>query len=294
VFILAHLSDPHLGPLSSFRAFELFNKRFTGYANWRRQRRHVHDMAVLDLIVTDILRHVPHHVACTGDVAHIGLPTEFQTAVRFLDRLGPRDSVSFVPGNHDAYVNASLVPLARELAPWTTSDNGESGFPFLKVRGPVALIGLNTGTPTLPLMATGKLGQRQIERAEALLREAASRGLTRVVLIHHPPHVGGAKRGRELLDAAAFAAMLKRAGADLVLHGHNHSSTLAWRDGPDGPVPIIGVPSASMGPKSHHEQAGWHLIRIEPNAGKPRITVSRRGLMADGTVGELGEMMLEG
>lgn len=292
MFILAHLSDPHLGPLASFRAFELFNKRFTGYANWRRRRRHVHDMAVLDLVIADILSSAPDHVACTGDVAHIGLPTEFHTAVRFLERLGPHDRVSFVPGNHDAYVKASLAPLARELAPWTTGDNGESGFPFLKIRGPVALIGLNTGTPTLPLMATGRLGHRQIERAEVLLREAASLGLTRVVLIHHPPHVGGAKRGRELLDAAAFEAMLKRTGADLVLHGHNHTTSLAWRPGPDSPVPIVGVPSASTGPKSHHEQASWHLIRIEANEGKPVISIARRGLLADGTVGEAGEVLL--
>jgi 3',5'-cyclic AMP phosphodiesterase CpdA len=292
VFTLCHISDPHLGPLAAFRARELFNKRITGYANWWRSRRHVHDMAVLDLVIADILAHAPDHVACTGDVAHIGLPTEFHTAIRFLDRLGPRPQVSFVPGNHDAYVRGSMAPLARELAPWTTSDSGEAGWPFLKIRGGVALIGLDTGIPTLPLQATGRLGQPQIDRAEALLHYARGCGLARVILIHHPPHLGGAKRGRELLDAAAFEAMLARAGADLVLHGHNHTTSLAWRPGPDSPVPIIGVPSASMSPKSHHENAGWHLIRIKATEGKPKITVMRRGLLADGTVGELGEIDL--
>jgi 3',5'-cyclic AMP phosphodiesterase CpdA len=284
VFKLAHLSDPHLGPLAGFSLHQLLGKRATGYVNWRRKRRHAHDMAILALIVADIRAQAPDHVACTGDVAHIGLPDEFKTAVTFLDTLGPRDAVSFVPGNHDAYARSSLKALASHLGPWCASDGGAVGYPWYRRQGPVALIGLNSGIPTLPLMATGRVGAAQIAATGQLLDRARDEGLIRVILIHHPPYVGGARRSRELVDAEAFEAMLKRKGADLVVHGHNHRFSLAWRPGQGHDVPIIGVPSASTGPLGHGEMATWHLFRIEGDAKSPQITLEQRGFELDGTV----------
>lgn len=284
MFKLAHLSDPHLGPLAKFSLHELLGKRATGYLNWRRKRRHAHDMEVLALIVADIRAQAPDHIACTGDVAHIGLPNEFKTAVTFLDTLGPREMVSFVPGNHDAYAQSSLKPLASLLGPWCADDAGTAGYPWYRKRGPVALIGLNSGIPTLPLMATGRIGREQIAKTEALLDRARAEGLIRIVLIHHPPYVGGAKRGRELVDAEAFETMLKRKGADLVLHGHNHTFSVAWRPGPDHDVPIIGVPSASIGPLGHGEKATWHLLKIEGDSRAPSISLEQRAFEPDGTV----------
>lgn len=284
MFKLAHLSDPHLGPLAGFSLHQLLGKRATGYVNWRRKRRHAHDMEILALIVADIRAQAPDHVACTGDVAHIGLPDEFKTAVSFLDTLGRREAVSFVPGNHDAYARSSLKALASHLAPWVASDDGSIGYPWYRRRGNVALIGLNSGIPTLPLMATGRVGPEQIAATEALLDRARDEGLIRVVLIHHPPYVGGARRSRELVDAAAFEAMLARKGADLVLHGHNHKFSLAWRPGLGRDVPIVGVPSASIGPLGHGEMASWHLFQIEGDATSPHITLEQRGFELDGTV----------
>ncbi|PZU95437.1 MAG: metallophosphatase [Chelatococcus sp.] len=284
MFKLAHLSDPHLGPLAAFSLHQLIGKRATGYVNWRRKRRHAHDMDVLAAIVADIRGTAADHVACTGDVAHIGLPSEFKTAVAFLDTLGPRETVSFVPGNHDAYARSSLKPLATQLAPWIGSDDGTAGYPWYRRRGPLALIGLNSGVPTLPLMATGRAGAPQLAATERLLGRARDEGLIRVVLIHHPPYLGGARRGRELLDAGAFEAMLARTGADLVLHGHNHIFTLAWRPGRGRDVPIVGVPSASIGPRGHGELAAWHLFQIEGDAEAPRITLEQRAYEADGSV----------
>ena len=294
VFKLAHLSDPHLGPLVGFSLRALLGKRATGYVNWGRTRRHAHDMEILALVVADMLAQAPDHVACTGDVTHIGLPGEFETAVAFLDTLGTRDRVSFVPGNHDAYARSSLKPLASRLAPWATGDDGSTGYPWFRRRGQVALIGLNTGIPTLPLMATGKVGRAQLERTGILLDRAKALGLIRVVLIHHPPYVGGARRTRELVDAEEFEALLARKGADLVVHGHNHRFALAWRPGPERDVPIVGVPSASIGPRGHGDLASWHLFRIEGDAAEPRIMLERRGYDADGLVALRQEVALSG
>lgn len=284
MFTLAHLSDPHLGPLASFSLRDLVGKRATGYVNWRRKRRHAHDMEILGLIVADILAQKPDHVACTGDVSHIGLPNEFKTAITFLDTLGARDAVSFVPGNHDTYSRSSLKPLAQALQPWCTGDDGVATYPWYKRRGNVAVIGVNTGVPTLPLMATGRAGSAQIAQTAKLLARAREEELIRVVLIHHPPYSGGARRTREMLDASAFEAMLAREGADLVLHGHNHRFSLAWRPGAGRDVPIIGVPSASVGPLGHGELAAWHLLRIDGDAKSPRIALERRCFDLDGLV----------
>ena len=53
----------------------------------------------------------------------------------------------------------------------------------------MAIIGLCSGVPTLPFVASGKLGDGQLARLERLLRE--TRDEVRVVLIHHPPVDGG-------------------------------------------------------------------------------------------------------
>ena len=83
---------------------------------------------------------------------------------------------------------------------------------------------------------------------------------------------------------AAFEALLARKGADLVIHGHNHRFSLAWRAGVGHDVPIVGVPSASIGPLGHGELATWHLFRIEGDAKEPQITLEQRGFEADGSV----------
>lgn len=290
VFTLAHLSDPHLNPMPRVKPTDLIGKRAIGYANWVRSRRRVYDMALLDRVLADIAAHEPDHVGCTGDLTHIGLAAEFPAATAFLNRLGPHERVSFVPGNHDAYVPSSLHALDTYMRPWVTSDDGGAGYPWLRRRGPVALIGLTSAVPTGPLMAWGRVGDDQLQKTEMLLRDSARLGLRRVILIHHPPHVGGAKPGRELKDAAAFQTMLARTGADLVIHGHNHRTSLAWLPGPAAKIPVVGVVSCSMGLRGNGEHAGWHLFRF----GNGKITLERRGLTPTGGIGLLDELVLDG
>ena len=113
-YVLAHLSDPHLAPLPQPRWTELLNKRITGYINWQRNRRFVHERAALDAIVADLKAQAPDHIACTGDLTNIALREEFARGRQWLESLGTPENVSLVPGNHDAYVRA----LKRSNA-WT-------------------------------------------------------------------------------------------------------------------------------------------------------------------------------
>jgi 3',5'-cyclic AMP phosphodiesterase CpdA len=293
-FLLAHLSDPHVGPLPRPRRRELIGKRVTGYLNWTRSRSRIHDMAVLDEIVTDMRLHHPNHVAVTGDVSNIGLPAEFKLARKWLETLGAPEDVSFVPGNHDAYVRRSLPDLISILAPWTTGEtaSGED-FPYLRIRGEVALIGLSSGVPTPLFIASGYLGRSQLHAAELFLMEAGRRGLVRVVMLHHPPQSTASRLGRGLVDANGFAALIRRAGAELIIHGHNHRLCLTRMEGPAGLVPVVGVPSASVVSGPPRQRAGYHLFEITGGGPNCKITARARGLLPGTTVvGDLGPLVL--
>lgn len=279
MFRLAHLSDLHIGPLPRPALGELMGKRLTGYVNWRRGRQDLHAMDVLDRLLADIAAADPDHVAVTGDLINLGLAAEYPAARALLRRIGPPEHVSFVPGNHDAYMRATVPEIVLQWRPWFLGDEakeaaGGYAFPYLRQRGEVALIGVNSGVPTPPFLATGMVGARQIAALRDMLEEAGARGLARVVMIHHPPFdIGFQKR---LNDCEAVARAIAEAGAELVLHGHTHKGTERALRGKAGPIPVFGVPSASSRGGGHHEPAAWNLVTIDGGPSDWRIAVERR------------------
>jgi 3',5'-cyclic AMP phosphodiesterase CpdA len=294
MFRIAHLTDPHVGPLPRPRLRELLNKRITGFYNYRRGRQKLHDMELLALLVADMKAQAPDHIACTGDLCNVGLPSEWKTSRVFLEGLGGPETVSFVPGNHDAYVPGSLEGVLAECAEWTRGDNGVCcTFPYLRRRGPVAIVGLSSAIPTAPFVASGRLGRTQIAAAEKLLADLGSEGCFRLVLVHHPPHVGGAAAGRNLTDAHRFERMIRKVGAELVLHGHNHTGSLAWLDGPQRPVPVIGAPSASSRGNVLVPGAEYNLYAIGRDETGFVLSAERRGLDGDGAIVSLGMLALK-
>ena len=104
MFTLAHLSDPHIGPIERPHVRELMNKRGLGLINWYRKRHRHHHRDVLDAIVRDMHAQKPDHIALTGDLVNISLDSEFARAATWLDTLGKPQDVTLTPGNHDAYV----------------------------------------------------------------------------------------------------------------------------------------------------------------------------------------------
>ena len=296
MFVLAHLSDPHLGPLPAPRLRELLGKRATGFINWRRKRHRIHRGDVLARIVADLTAQAPDHIAVTGDLVNISLPGEYPPALAWLASLGPPHGVTLVPGNHDIYVREAARLPQLHWSDYMRGDNSAmTAFPFLRRRGPLALIGLSTAVPTAPFMATGRLGGGQLARLAETLDRCAREGLFRVVMIHHPPISTPARRLKRLVDGPDFCAVLARHGAELVIHGHDHARSLIELKGPRGTIPVVGVPSASEAPPGEHDRAGYNLYVVEGEAGAWRCEAISRGLSAGGdAVVEVGRTELVG
>ncbi|MCW5732788.1 MAG: metallophosphoesterase [Enhydrobacter sp.] len=284
MFTLAHLSDPHL-PMPHARLMQLLNKRATGYYNWWHHRTHLHLPEALAGIVADIKAQRPDHIALTGDLVNVSLPQEFRRAAEWLAAFDTPDRITVIPGNHDAYVP---VPWAEGMGQWgayIASDGQPPAanvdvFPTLRRRDGIALIGLSTGVPKPPLLATGDLGETQIARAERLLAETGREGLCRIVLIHHPP-LTDQSRWKHLTDAGAFQAMIRRVGCEAILHGHNHRSEIARIAGPNGAVPVLGVSSASAARDSKYGRARYHLLHLSREGNGWRLRVQMRALTDD-------------
>lgn len=296
MFVLAHLSDPHLSAIPRARLIELAGKRALGLVNWQLRRRHEHRAEMLDALLDDLAVQAPDHIAVTGDLVNIALPGEFASARAFLARLGPPGQVSFVPGNHDAYVRAALVHSdthwSHYLAGDDASTEGGGGFPYLRRRGPLALIGISTALPTGPFMATGRIGAAQLKRVDQVLGHVSDADTFRVVLLHHPPVALRGDRLKRLIDAQWLRDSLRRRGAELVLFGHIHVTSVSWLDGPGHRIPAVSVASASATERGD-EPARYHLFYVDREAGAWRCEMVTRGFGADGKkIGEIGRRVM--
>ena len=134
-------------------------------------------------------------------------------------------------------------------------------FPSLRRRGPLALISVSSAVPTPPLMATGRLGRTQLDKLEGVLAGLSAEQAFRVLLIHHPLHSDS--RVKRLTDSSKLLALLKQHGVELILHGHDHVHSTIWIDGPNGAIPVIGVPSASAVAHGRYPGAAYNLFSIE-------------------------------
>ena len=290
-FTLAHLSDPHLPSLPAVHLHELLNKRVFGYLNWTRNRHKYQRREVLDALVSDLHAERPDHIAVTGDFVNLALNTEFELAKSWLESVGPPDRVSIVPGNHDAYVRATQHRIAQCWSSYFTGDDAsDARFPFLRRRGPLALIGVSSAVPTPPLMATGWLGRQQLDALEKQLDLIATEPLFRILLIHHP--LRSDARAKRLTDSADVLALLKRRGVDLVLHGHDHVHSTIWIDGPERSIPVVGVPSASALAHGHYPAAAYNLFSIARDGNAWRCEQIVRGLDDQQRITELKKMQL--
>lgn len=288
MFALAHLSDVHLGPLpggAAWRDFKL--KRIVGSLSWHFIRHKLHDPSVAALIAADIRQASAHHIALTGDMVNLSAHAEFPRAAQWLRALAGPSQLTFVPGNHDCYVECPWANGLGYLAPWMTGDMRiadtqlssaiATPFPFVRLRKNIALIALSSARPQALHRAAGRLGPQQLQSLPPLLRDLRERGYARIVLIHHPPLPGLAVPRKALDDAAQLRAILEQEGTELVLHGHNHRAMLNPLKTRFGTCNVLGVPSASLNTAENHTPAAWNLYRIVRQDGRWLTDVTIRG-----------------
>ncbi len=289
MFKLAHISDVHLGPLPRLSIRELASKRITGFVNWHRNRRKHLFGDTLDLLLDDIKAKQADHLAVTGDLVNLASGIEIQTAAAWLKTVGDPQHTSVVPGNHDAYVPGSYEKAMRAWYPYVRGDRSpaewpedEHVFPYLRVRDQVALIGCSTAVATPPFAASGFYSARQARETVNMLHAAGDAGLFRVVMIHHPPIRGATSFYKRMIGIRRFAAAISTGGAELVLHGHTHLNTLHWLRSQTGPVPVVGIASASQGVGGLKPRAAYNLFTIAGRPGAWELKAKRYSLDAKG------------
>lgn len=281
---IAHLSDLHLLDLEGAVPFRLFNKRLTGYLNLRFHRKSVHKPFAAEAAARAIRKLDVDHVAITGDVSNLALEREFERVRRFVeDDLGfSADRVSIVPGNHDTYTSGSHRARRFEkcFEKYLQSDidvAGDGPFPFVKLRGPAAIIGLSTARPRPPFMASGSLGGAQLAGLRRALSHPEVTRRTVVLLQHHPWH----HKGRVhlflegLWDAGAEAEALRHVERGLLLHGHQHRRIRRELATDHGHIDAIGVTSASLIHESDERMAGFNVYEIRDDGALGQISSHR-------------------
>ena len=276
VFRLAHVTDPHFQSFRGATFGDFLGKRAVGAVNLVLNRRRKHKMALLDALGRDLRARGFDHLAVTGDLSNVSLQGEWDAARAWIDGLQvPPDKVTVIPGNHDAYVPDVVTSGRFEamFAPFQGGDNGptEGVYPFVRLRGDQAIVGVNTCVPTGDLGAWGRIGDRQLERLESVLMDQRDR--LRVLLIHHPPVVHRPPEHRNLRDRDALVALLARTGCGLVLHGHDHADERTTLPGPGGTqIPVVGAGSASYAGRPER-RARYNVYEI---AGRAITAVTYR------------------
>lgn len=292
---VAHFSDLHLLSFDGVSLGRFLNKRMTGWAMLRFHRKSVHKPHAVRAVAEEIGRARIDHVTITGDLTNLALEPEFELVRRFIeDDLGmPSEKVSVVPGNHDLYTRGSAHKRRFEqyCGDWIKSDLPEIGvdhfgarYPFVKLRGPVAIIGLSSAVPRAPLMAAGRFGSAQLAQFQKLLHHPEVEKRTKVILQHHPAHnlrnkVAAYLEG--LHDSQHMVRSLAKVEHGLILHGHSHIRVRRAIETPVGRIEVVGATSASLLSDNPHRHAGFNLYEFDDQTGR-LITIEAHVLGDDG------------
>ena len=262
---LAHISDIHLSPMPQVGWRDLLGKRITGYLNWKLKRHDELNSETLAALVRHLQAQKADFTAVTGDLA--------------------ADKVAVCPGNHDAYVPGALESAQKvwgEYLKGETLDDGD--FPFVRRIGELAVISCSSAVPTRPFLAIGRFDEVQAERLGRILRVMGEADYFRTVLIHHPPnpelqHPSFGLKGHKL-----FREVIAEHGAELILHGHTHRSSIHSIPGNKGEVPVVGVAAASAAQGGTlDDPARYNLFRIERAGDGWTCTMREFGFQRLGT-----------
>jgi len=264
---------------------DLLGKRLTGYLNWRLKRHGELNSETLAGLVAHMQAQNADFTAVTGDLVNLAMKFEVERAGEWLSALGPTDKVAVCPGNHDAYVPGALES-AQDI--WGDYMRGETlddqVFPFVRRVGELAIISCSSAVPTRPFLAIGRFDEKQAERLGRILKVMGEAGYFRTVLIHHPPNAELQHPSFGLKGHKLFRQIIAEHGAELVLHGHTHRSSIHSIPGQGKEVPVVGVAAASAAQGGTlDDPARYNLFRIERAGEGWTCTMREYGFQRLGT-----------
>lgn len=274
---IGHISDLHIFAMDDVRPRRFLNKRLVGGTNLLFHRSKAHSPEVVQIALERLDDEGVDHIAISGDITNLALDEEFEEAERIIGQLDDAYArVSVVPGNHDYYVPDVLErrPFERVFARYMESDlpsyQLETGYPFCKLLGDeVALVGLNSGVPSPPFFAIGRVDERELRSLDALLDDPKVRDRFKVVMVHHPLLPFEHSRVqfyRCMTNAEDVLSVLRWRNVELAIHGHNHyyHSLELPHLGKPGTLHICEAGSTSItSAKDEHYAGKYNVYHIE-------------------------------
>jgi 3',5'-cyclic AMP phosphodiesterase CpdA len=266
---IAHFSDTHVLSLEGVGPKRFLNKRWTGAVNLALNRSRHYRVDIFERLLKAVTAAEPDHSVCTGDLVNLALEPEFVRVSEMLQATFEPEDLTLIPGNHDYYVKEAVDSRLFEtfFGRYQTYDLGPqsaSGYPVARLLDEVAIVGLNSAIPTPVFLATGTVGEAQLNAFEEVMDDERIGDRFRLMLIHHPLLPEPNRRldsARKLLDADQVIASLnslQAKGPDLIVHGHNHEfKRMAV---PGCGTPIIQVGSASRAGSKHVAEFNVYVI----------------------------------
>ena len=204
------------------------------------------DDAIADALVNHVKRTQPHVVAVSGDFTQRARRSQFRKARTFLDAL-PQPQV-LVPGNHD-------VPLYDVAARFLDPLGGYRRFITRNLQPSYVdehLLVLGANTTRSLTIKDGIFRARDLQRiCEAL--QQTPRQVVKVIVAHHP------------FDVPHAVETLARAGADVFLTGHLHTSYAghtAARYQCGGPSAVVVEAGTATSTRERGEGNAFNVLRI--------------------------------
>jgi len=208
----------------------------------------------------------PELVIASGDLTHRGLRSQHDRAAEFLRSLGL--PLLAVPGNHD-------IPYTfpkRFTSPWAEFERHWKTTQPVYSSETVVAAGLNSVRPWRH--QSGKVRPAQVARAAEVFGQAPASALRIVVLHHHLLGAPWRSSKKPVAKRNLVLGSFVEAGAELILAGHIHQSTIAERrefeistaGGERAVVASIAPGFGQPRPNRRGEARGLHIYEAAPEA----------------------------
>ncbi|MDQ3010774.1 MAG: metallophosphoesterase [Acidobacteriota bacterium] len=224
------------------------------------------DYATIDPLIRTIWQIKPDVVAVSGDLTQRARAKQFQEARTFLDAL-PKPQI-VVPGNHDVPLHnifARFLSPLRKYRRYITDDLQ----PFY-LDDEIAVLGLNTARSLT--IKDGRVNEEQIAHIRERLCPLGD-SVVSLLVTHHPFDLPEGSNGELAGRSRQAMQMLDGCGADLLLSGHLHLTSIAARyASPEHSIVLVQAGTATS-TRGRGESNSFNVLRIE----NPRVQIERWG-----------------